>query len=120
MPDHPPTLPDATVEQRLRQELPGWTLDRGRLLRSLKTDGWSTAVLLSNAIAFLGEIAWHHPDLEISWGSVRVGLTTHDAGGITERDLALAAEIERIAMWRPAAGSPLTGTSRRYVRDAGK
>ena len=48
-------------------------------------------------VGFLAEAADHHPDLDIRWRTVRVLLTTHDAGGLTEKDLTLAGRIEEIA-----------------------
>jgi 4a-hydroxytetrahydrobiopterin dehydratase len=48
-------------------------------------------------IGFLAEAADHHPDLDIRWRTVAVALTTHDAGGLTERDLAMAASIDETA-----------------------
>ena len=48
-------------------------------------------------VGFLAEKANHHPDLDVRWRKVRVGLSTHDEGGITDRDLGLAGEIESVA-----------------------
>ena len=48
-----------------------------------------------NKVAELAEAAGHHPDIDIRYNRVRLGLTTHDAGGITEKDINLAQEIER-------------------------
>ena len=48
-------------------------------------------------VGFLAEKANHHPDLDVRWRKVRVGLSTHDEGGITGRDLGLAGEIESVA-----------------------
>jgi len=98
------------VQARLQDELPHWQLADGRLQRDYRTADFRTALLLANAIGHLAELAWHHPDLTVSWGRVGVQLVSHDAGGITARDFALAAEIERLAEWRPAAGSALPGT----------
>ena len=46
--------------------------------------------MLVNAIGYLAEAAWHHPDLAVTWGKVWVKLKTHSAGGITDKDFALA------------------------------
>jgi pterin-4a-carbinolamine dehydratase len=73
--------------------------------------------MLVNAIGFLAEAADHHPDLQVSWGKVRIQLSTHSAGGITDNDFALARELERLALWRPGADSPLAGTRKEWVRD---
>lgn len=109
-------LSDADITARLR-ELPGWRVEHGALTRDLKTDGWPTTLMVVNAIGFLAEAADHHPDLQVSWGSVRIALSTHTAKGITEKDFALAHEMDRLALWRPAAGGALSGTRREWVRD---
>ena len=107
MGDKPTALAEPEVRKRLVEELPDWELVDGAICRVFRTDGWASALALLNAIAWLGESAWHHPDLQLSWGRVEVSLHTHDANGISERDLALAREIDRLALWKPGAGSPL-------------
>lgn len=63
-------------------------------------------MLAAGAIGFLAEAAWHHPDLSISFGRLEISLSTHDSGGVTERDLALAAQIEALLTERGAASGP--------------
>ena len=58
--------------------------------------------MVVNAIGHLCEAAWHHPDLLVSYPSVTVRLNTHDAGGVTEKDMELAQKIEEVVMWRPS------------------
>ena len=77
--------------------------------RVYKTDGWPTTLMLVNAIGYLAEAAYHHPDLSVTWGRVVVKLSTHSAGGITDKDFALARKIEDVALWRPAAGERARG-----------
>ncbi len=96
------------VQARLGRDLPAWKLDRGAICRSYRTHGWKGTLMVVNTIGHLAEAAWHHPDLAVSYPSVEVRLSTHDAGGITEKDFALAAKIEEVVMWRPAP--PLDGT----------
>jgi 4a-hydroxytetrahydrobiopterin dehydratase len=96
--------------------LTGWYLEDGWLRRKYTTDGWPTTLLLVNAIAYLAEAAWHHPDLAVTWGKVLVKLKTHSAGGITDKDFALARQIEAAALWRPPPGGPLQGTPNKFVR----
>jgi 4a-hydroxytetrahydrobiopterin dehydratase len=50
-----------------------------------------------NAVAGAAEAANHHPDISISWNTVRLRLSTHSAGGITQKDLDLAGEIDKMA-----------------------
>lgn len=96
--------------------LESWYLEDGWLRRKLTTDGWPTTLMLVNAIGFLAEAAWHHPDLAVTWGKVWVKLKTHSAGGITDKDFALARKIEDAVLWRPPTGGPLEGTPNKFVR----
>ena len=107
-------LSPAELQQRLKT-LPTWRVEKGAIQRDYKTDGWPTTLQLVNAIGFLAEAADHHPDLAVSWGSVQVRLWTHSAGGITASDVELARLIEQTALWRPAAGSELRGTTKKFV-----
>jgi 4a-hydroxytetrahydrobiopterin dehydratase len=113
--EKPPLIPDDAVTARLKEELPAWTYEDGWIRRKFNTDGWPTTLMLVNAIAFLGEAAWHHPDLDVTWGKIKVKLKTHVSGGITERDFALAKEIEKLALWRPAKGAALEGSPNKWV-----
>ncbi len=101
---------------RALSELPAWRAERGVISRTFDTDGWATTLMLVNAIGFVAEAADHHPDLDVSWPKVTVRLSTHSAGGITDKDIALAREIERVALWRPTADSPLRGVKRPFVK----
>lgn len=109
-----PTYDETQIAEKLK-ELPGWYYEDGWLRRQYKTDGWPTTLMLVNAIGFLAEAAYHHPDLTVTWAKVWVKLQTHTAGGITDKDLELAREIEKIALWRPRGGA-LEGTPNKFVR----
>lgn len=111
-----PVIPDDEVAKRLEKELPEWYLEGRWIRRKFNTDGWPTTLMLVNAIGFLSEAAWHHPDLEVTWGKVWVKLRTHASGGITDRDFALANMIEKAATWRPEEGSAMEGTPNKWVR----
>jgi 4a-hydroxytetrahydrobiopterin dehydratase len=93
-----------------------WYLEDGWLRRKFSTDGWPTTLMLVNAIGYLCEAAWHHADLSVTWGKVWVKLKTHSAGGITDKDFALARKIEEVVLWRPEPGSPLEGTPNKFVK----
>ncbi|MEP6690618.1 MAG: 4a-hydroxytetrahydrobiopterin dehydratase [Gemmatimonadaceae bacterium] len=97
---------------------PDWKQDGDAISREFTTGGWPVTLMLVNAIGFVAEAADHHPDLQVSWGKVVVRLSTHSAGGVTDKDLALAREIDRVALWKPAEGGPLTGTRSKFVRGA--
>jgi 4a-hydroxytetrahydrobiopterin dehydratase len=92
---------EAEIVTRLAQ-LPGWQFIDGEIHRTFKTDGWPTTLMLVNAIGFCAEGADHHPDLKVSWGRLVVTLSTHSAGGVTDKDFDLARRIEEMARWHPA------------------
>ena len=108
-------LDEAAVAGQLAS-LPGWYVEDGWLRRVYKTDGWPTTMMLVNAIGFLAEAAYHHPDLSVTYARVTVKLMTHSAGGLTLKDFALARRIEDLALWRPEAGGALEGTPQAFVR----
>ena len=102
------------VARRL-SDLPGWALHDGQIRRTYQTDGWRTTLMVVNAIGFLAEAVDHHPDLAVSWGKVTVGLNTHSAGGITDKDLELAHAIERTIRWRPEGSLKARGDG--WIKD---
>ena len=115
--EKPKVYTDEEVAARIQEEnLPEWKLEDGWLRRKFSTDGWPTTLMLVNAIGFLCEAAWHHADLSVTWGKVWVKLKTHSAGGITDKDFALARKIEEIVLWRPEPGGPLEGTPNPFVK----
>jgi 4a-hydroxytetrahydrobiopterin dehydratase len=93
-----PTLPRDEAAKLLR-ELDGWTVENDILTKTISFQGFMPGVRLTDRIAELAESEGHHPDLHLSYGSLRIDLTTHAAGGLTENDFVLAAKIDRI---RPA------------------
>ena len=109
------TIDEAQIAEKLK-ELPGWYFEDGWIRRVYKTDGWPTTLMLVNTIGYLAEAAYHHPDLSVTWGRITVKLSTHSAGGITGKDLALARKIEDVVLWRPDAGGALEGTPNKWVR----
>jgi 4a-hydroxytetrahydrobiopterin dehydratase len=114
MPVKESTYSEAQIVEKLR-DLPGWYFEDGWIRRVYKTDGWPTTLMLVGAIGFAAEAAYHHPDLSVTWGRITVKLSTHSAGGITDKDFELAHKIEDIALWRPSGGA-LTGTPQKFVR----
>ena len=70
-----------------------WVETNGTLVRSFKTPDFLTAFNLVSAVVAPAEALNHHPDLAFGWGYVRITLTTHDAGGVTELDHRLAQAI---------------------------
>ncbi len=99
-----------TTEQLQAAGLDAWEQEDGGIVRTFQTTGWPVTLMLVNAIGFAAETAFHHPDLEVSYGAVKVRLVTHDAGGtVTGKDLALARRLEDLALYRPEEDSPLEG-----------
>ena len=71
-----------------------WETVDGKLVRVIKKKNFVEALALVNRIGQLAEAANHHPDICIRWNEVELTLWTHDTGTITERDDALAAQID--------------------------
>jgi 4a-hydroxytetrahydrobiopterin dehydratase len=71
-----------------------WIEANGSLVRTFKTPNFRTAFQLVSAVVVPAEAMNHHPDISFGWGQVRIALTTHDAGGITEQDQQLAQAID--------------------------
>ena len=88
-----PKLSDAELKSALA-ELPGWALEGGMLAKTYKHATFPEAIVFVNAVAHLAELANHHPDVDIRYSNITLRLTTHDSGGITAKDVALAKEVE--------------------------
>jgi 4a-hydroxytetrahydrobiopterin dehydratase len=71
-----------------------WTEQDKCLRRAIKTPDFLTAFNIVSRIVAPAEAMNHHPDIAFGWGYVTITLTTHDAGGVTEKDHALAAKID--------------------------
>lgn len=99
------TYGEDEIREWLAKDLPHWFLEEGAICRRFRTSGWKATLMVVNAVGHLAEVAWHHPDLAVSYGSVVVTLVTHSAQGVTDKDFALARKIEDVVLWRPAAGS---------------
>jgi 4a-hydroxytetrahydrobiopterin dehydratase len=89
-------LSDAELTESLAA-LPGWGRDGDVIEKTYELPTFPAAIAFVRQIADRAEAANHHPDLDIRYRKVRVALSTHDEGGITEKDVALATEIEGLA-----------------------
>lgn len=107
------TYEPAAIEARLAAENPCWRFEGGSLRRIYRTHDWRATLMVVNTIGHLAEAAWHHPDLAVSYDRVDVGLSTHDANGITDKDFALARQIENVVLWRPV--DPAAGGRPAYI-----
>jgi 4a-hydroxytetrahydrobiopterin dehydratase len=74
-----------------------WTLADGRLRREFVFSDFSQAWGFMSRVALLAEARNHHPDWSNSWNKVVIELVSHDAGGLTERDVDLASAIDALA-----------------------
>ena len=86
-------LNDDEVRERIG-ELEGWERAGDSLRKQFKLDDFKGSVDFVNRITPEAEEMNHHPDLEISWNTVTVSLSTHSEGGITENDFELAKRID--------------------------
>jgi 4a-hydroxytetrahydrobiopterin dehydratase len=89
-------LSDDDVRKAL-EGLPDWQRDADHIVRDYELPTFPAVIELVQAVADLAEAANHHPDLDIRYNRLHVALTTHDQGGITQRDIDLAQEIETTA-----------------------
>ncbi|MCC6579627.1 MAG: 4a-hydroxytetrahydrobiopterin dehydratase [Phycisphaeraceae bacterium] len=104
-----PTYDEPRIAARLQSDLPQWEYRDGWIRRTYKTGGWPHTLMVVNAIGYLAEAAFHHPDLSVSWAQVTVKLMTHSAKGVTDKDFDLARRIEEQLTWLPGENSALEG-----------
>lgn len=90
------TLDDAEIERSL-SELDGWERAGEAIRKEFKRDDFVGSVEFVRALADPAEDMGHHPDLEISWDTVTVTITTHSEGGLTSNDFELARRIDALA-----------------------
>ena len=89
-------LSDERIEERLA-DLSGWARDGDAIVREFDRGDFVGSVRFVQSIVDPAEDLGHHPDLEISWATVTVRITTHSEGGLTEADFELADRIDAIA-----------------------
>jgi 4a-hydroxytetrahydrobiopterin dehydratase len=85
-------LSDDQVAERLAG-LDGWTRQGDSIVHVATLADFKAAMLYVGAVAYLAELANHHPDISIGWNKVTLTLSTHSAGGLTAKDFALAEQI---------------------------
>ncbi len=79
------------------QRLPQWTLQGDQIERQLTFQNFVDAMVFVNKLAEVAEELGHHPDIRIVYNRVTLALSTHDAGGLTQKDFQLAQRIETLA-----------------------
>ncbi len=88
-------LSDQDVAQRLEQS--PWTRDDDQIVRDWKFDDFAGAIRFVNRVAEVAEEANHHPEILVhGWNKVRLSLTNHSAGGLTEADFRMAERIDAL------------------------
>jgi 4a-hydroxytetrahydrobiopterin dehydratase len=94
----PNLLTDEQIELSMKG-LPFWSLDGNKIVREISAANFVAIIGIVNAIAVLAEKHDHHPDMLIyGWNKLRITLSTHDRGGLTEFDFKLAIEIENLSL----------------------
>ncbi len=92
----PPRL-DADAVQALLARHPGWRRDGEELVATFRWPSFRAAVDFTQRLADAAEALDHHPEWTVRWRAVEVRTTTHDADGITARDVALVAAVDALA-----------------------
>jgi 4a-hydroxytetrahydrobiopterin dehydratase len=89
------TLTAVQLESALRR-VPEWRRAGKAIRRTFAFKDFVAALRFVNRAGKLAEAAWHHPDIDIRWNRVTLTLATHDAGGLTRKDFALARQFDRL------------------------
>lgn len=89
-------LPLEEIQQRLQTQTFNWSLRDGKLYRHIQFPDFATAFGFMTQIAFIAEKMDHHPEWLNVYNRVEIWLTSHDVGGISERDFVLATRINAV------------------------
>ena len=95
------TFNEDTIKQWIENNNNGWSFDGKWIRKTYKTHSWKSTLMVVNAIGHLAELAWHHPDLVVSYAFVEVKLMNHAKKGITQLDFDLAKKIDEFILWNP-------------------
>jgi 4a-hydroxytetrahydrobiopterin dehydratase len=90
------TLTAREIDSHLETR-PDWKVEHGELVRTFKFETFSDAISFVKKVADLAEEAGHHPDIDIRYNRVKLALVSHDAGGLTSKDFAIAAAADGLA-----------------------
>lgn len=92
----PQKLNDDEIQKKLK-DLPGWELQNGKIHKDFDFKDFNEAFGVMSRVALVAEKMGHHPEWFNVYKTLQVDLATHDAGGVTEKDIAMAKEINKIA-----------------------
>ncbi len=79
------------------KKLPEWELEKKHIERTFEFEDFSAAIDFVNSVAEIAEDEEHHPEIDIRYNKVRLQLSTHTEGGLTERDFEVAQKVETLA-----------------------
>jgi len=89
-------VPDSDIKTMMKR-VPEWETDQKSIERTFEFDDFAQAIDFVNAVAEIAEEEDHHPDIDVRWNKVRLILSTHSEGGLTELDFQLAKKIDTLA-----------------------
>jgi len=90
-------MADTLSDDEIAAQLPdGWDRDGDEIVRTYEFETYLGGVGFAAGAGGLAQEAFHHPEMTIGWREVEVRLTTHDAGGVTEKDIELAEQFEEL------------------------
>lgn len=90
----PEVLKPEAVDTALTERGLRWRREGAHLVTDVRWRDFAEALAFVNSVGALAEAADHHPDVDIRWNTVTLRLTTHSAGGLTEKDLDLAGRVD--------------------------
>ncbi len=90
-----PVLSDAEISAK-KGLLKGWEVEGKEIVKKFKFKDFQVAMAFVLRVSYLAEAADHHPDILISYSRVTLRLSTHSAGGLTEKDFNLATQVDQI------------------------
>ncbi|MEK9771146.1 MAG: 4a-hydroxytetrahydrobiopterin dehydratase [Nitrosomonadales bacterium] len=82
------------IQEQIDTNLKDWIFENNQIRKTYQFDNFVKAINFVNLVASLAEKANHHPDIFIQYSKVSITLSTHDAGEVTQKDIALASEID--------------------------
>lgn len=91
-----PKLSDTAVNEALKK-MPGWERHGDAIRRIFEFPTFPAGIEFVNKVARAAEEAQHHPDITINYNKVTMSLTSHDSGGVTDRDMRMAGKIDLLA-----------------------
>lgn len=89
------TLSGESLKREL-SALPNWRLEGGAIVRQIEFPSFAEAIAFVNRAAAEAEAANHHPDIDIRYNKVKLSLLSHDAGGLTDRDIRMARALDKL------------------------